>query len=77
MPTRVIQDDQYAKALRKFGANPLHVKNHLFGARLVANMLDEAAGVWAIGTKQVAVSIVLILHHRRSGIQLYPDATQH
>ena len=66
MPTRVIQDDQCVNAVRKFGTTLLQVKVHLFGVRLVANMVDDGDGVWANGTKQVAVSIALILHLRRS-----------
>ena len=77
MPTRVIQDDQFVNPLRKRGKSPLRVKVHLFGVHLVANMVDDATGVWAKETEQVAVSIALILHHRRSGILLGTYATQH
>ena len=46
MPTRVIRDDQCVNDLRKFGTNLLQVKVHLFGARLVANTVDDAACIW-------------------------------
>ena len=66
-----IQDDQCVKPIRKLGTKLLQVRAQLFGVRLFENMVDEAAtGVWANGTEQVAVSISLILHHRRSGILL-------
>ena len=76
LPTRAVQDDQCVNAVRKLCNFLLQVKVHLFGVRLVANMVDDAVGVWAKGTEQVTVSILLILCHRRSDTLLGADATQ-
>ena len=74
--TRFFQDDQCVNALRKLGTDLLQVKVHLFGVRLVSNLVYEAAGVRANRTGQVAVSVEMILHHRRSFLR-GPDTTQY
>ena len=52
-PTRVIQDNQCVNDLLKFGTNLVQVDVHLFGVRLVTNMADDSAGVWAKGIERV------------------------